>query len=132
MWLTIQQFFFFFENTKYFQHTYGEMGECFFKETYSGIYPKGSNSWIYSTNFKHFLLTLFLRKCGINPIFFLLIILNIFNIHMEKGEKVFFNTIQQLISTMMCYFRIFLIIKTWTCMHSKLFSQTETSSSRSV
>ena len=86
-------FFFFFENTKYFQHTYGEMGECFFKETYSGIYPKGSNSWIYSTDFKHFLLTLFLRKCGINPIFFLLIILNIFNIHMEKGEKVFFNTI---------------------------------------
>ena len=37
----------------------------FFKETYSGVYSKGSNSWIQSTYFKPFKLTL-IFQCGIN------------------------------------------------------------------
>ena len=51
-----------------------------FKETYSGVYLKGSNSWIYSTDFKPLLLTL-IFQCGINPLFFLLRILSIFKTH---------------------------------------------------
>ena len=45
------------------------------------------NSWIHSTNFKSVLLTL-IFQCGINPLFFLLRILNIFNTHThgKRGE----------------------------------------------
>ena len=39
----------------------------FFKETYSGVYPKTPNSWIYSTRFKPLLLT-FIFQCEINPL----------------------------------------------------------------
>ena len=50
--------FFSFENTKYFNtHTRGEGGK-FFKETYSDVYPKYSNSWIHNTDFKPLKLTL--------------------------------------------------------------------------
>ena len=67
-------------------HTQGE-GRRFFKETYSDIYPKWLNSWIHNTGFKPRLLTL-IFQCGINPLFFLFKILNIFNTHThrEKGE----------------------------------------------
>ena len=60
----------------------------FFKETYSGVYPKGPNSCIRSTAFKPLLFTL-IFQCGINPLFFLLRIPNIFNTHTMRGEKVF-------------------------------------------
>ena len=45
-------------------HARGE-GRRFFKETYSGVYPKGPNSWIHSTGFKPLKLTLILQssKC---------------------------------------------------------------------
>ena len=44
--------FFFVENTKYFlTHTWRK-GRRFFKETYSGVYPKGPNSWIHDTSYK--------------------------------------------------------------------------------
>ena len=66
-------------------------GRRFFKETYSGVYPKGPNSWIYSTDFKHLLLIL-IFQCGINPlIFFLLRILSIFNTHTHTEERKFFK-----------------------------------------
>ena len=59
----------------------------FFKETYSGVFPKGPNSWIYSIKFKPLLLTL-IFQCGINLLFFLLRILSIFNTHThgKRGE----------------------------------------------
>ena len=68
-----------------------ERGEkvFFFLETYSGIYPKRSNSWIHSTDFKPLLLTL-IFQCEINPLFFLLRILSIFNTHTwGKGRRFF-------------------------------------------
>ena len=48
-------------------HIRGERGEGFFKETYSGVYPKGSNSWIHNIGFKPLLLTL-IFQCEINPL----------------------------------------------------------------
>ena len=72
-------------------HTQGEGRRFFFfKETYSGIYPKEPNSWIHSTWFKSLLLKL-IFQCGINLLFFLLRILSIFNTHthMRRGEKIF-------------------------------------------
>ena len=72
-------------------HTRGE-GRKFFKETYSGVYLKGPNSWIYSTGFKPILLTLILQY-GINPLFFILRILSIFNTHTRgEGSKFFKET----------------------------------------
>ena len=68
-------------------HTRGE-GRRFFKETYSDVYPKKPNSFIYSTCFKPLLLIL-IFQCGINQLFFILRILNIFNTHTGRGEKVF-------------------------------------------
>ena len=51
-YVEIKTFFFFLRILNIFNtHTEGERGEGF-KETYSGVYPKGSNSWIYSTSFK--------------------------------------------------------------------------------
>ena len=44
-------------------------GRRFFKEIYSGVYPKGPNSWIHNTSFKP-LLFIFIFQCGINPLFF--------------------------------------------------------------
>ena len=67
-------------------HTRGE-GRRFFKEIYSGVYPKWPNSWIHNTGFKPLLLTL-IFQCVINPLFFLLRILNIFNTHTwGKGRR---------------------------------------------
>ena len=64
----------------------------FFKETYSSVYPKWPNSWIHSTCFKPFLLTL-IFQCGINPLFFLLRILSIFNTHTWGEGRRFFKEI---------------------------------------
>ena len=65
-----------------------EEGREFFKETYSDVYPKEPYSLIYSTCFKHLLLTLIFQR-GINQLFFILRILNIFNTHThgERGEN---------------------------------------------
>ena len=60
----------------------------FFKEIYNGVYAKRPNSWIHSTDFKLLLLTL-IFQCGINPLFFLLRILSIFNTHTGRWENVF-------------------------------------------
>ena len=84
---TTTSFFFSFRILSIFNthtHTQGE-GRRFFKETYSDIYPKWPNSWIHNTGFKPLLLTL-IFQCGINPLFFLLRILNIFNTH-TWGER---------------------------------------------
>ena len=43
-------FFFFFKNTKNF-NTHKGRGEKIFKETNSGVYLKGYNSWIHNTDF---------------------------------------------------------------------------------
>ena len=64
------------------------MGEIKKKKTYSSVYPKWPNSWIHNTSFKSLLLTL-IFQCGINPLFFLLRILNIFNTHTGREEKIF-------------------------------------------
>jgi len=62
------------------------MEKCF-KEIDICIYPKRPNSWIHNTSFKHLLLIL-IFQCEINPLFFLLRILSIFNIHRGRGDKV--------------------------------------------
>ena len=41
----------------------GERGKIF-KEIYGGVYPKGPNSWIHSTDFKHLFLTLIFVVTG--------------------------------------------------------------------
>ena len=41
----------------------GERGRIF-KEIYGGVYPKGPNSWIHSTDFKHLFLTLIFVVTG--------------------------------------------------------------------
>ena len=49
-------------------NTHMKRGEkFFFKETYSGVYPKRPNSWIHSTSFKPLLLT-FIFHYEINPL----------------------------------------------------------------
>ena len=71
-------------------HTEGEGRNFFLKESYSGVYPKKPNSCIQNTCFKPLLLTL-IFQCEINPLFFLLTILSIFNTHThEKRRDVFF------------------------------------------
>ena len=47
MWHNV---FFFFKNTKNF-NTHKGRGEKIFKETNSGVYLKGYNSWIHNTDF---------------------------------------------------------------------------------
>ena len=80
-------FFFFLRILSIFNTHTREERRRFFKEAYSGVYPKGSNSWIHSIYFKPLLVTL-IFQCEINPLFFLLRILSIFNTHTheERGE----------------------------------------------
>ena len=86
----MDQYFFFFRILNIFNtHTQGERRR-FFKETYSCVYPKGSISWIYSIDFKPLLLILIFQY-GVNSLFFLLRILNIFNAHTRGEGRRFFK-----------------------------------------
>ena len=90
MWLVGRFFFFFIILNIFNTHTYGEMREDL-KKTYSGVYQKGPNSWIHSTNFKPFNSHSF-SNMRLTHYFFLLRILNIFNTHTHgEGRRSYKN-----------------------------------------
>ena len=47
----VKVFFFFLRILSIFNTHMGRGEKVFFKQTYNGVYPKGSNSWIYNTGF---------------------------------------------------------------------------------
>ena len=71
-------------------YIYRVMGRGFFLKKFTVVYIQNDLTLRYTVQTLNLFYSL-IFQCEINPLFFLLKILNIFNAHTEKGENVFFK-----------------------------------------